>query len=99
MTTLKQELKQLQINTLYKCMTNPNNKDFYIMNLTLNDVKRILSHPDNDPDYVADFWTAYHLAEWWWTNVQEPKLEEEYRQDILEEYRRMCAVSPHSTFA
>ena len=102
MSNIKQELRQLGIETLYKCMTNPNNRTFYIMNLTLEDVKRILSHPDNDPDYVTDFWTAYHLAEWWWSNIQEPKLEEEYREDLIQEYLDLCVeygVTPLSSCA
>ena len=93
-------LKQLQIDALFRCMTNPNNKDFYIPDLTLDDVKRILTHPDNDPDYIADFWTAYHLAEEWWFNIEKPRLEEEYRQFILEEYKQiseLCDSAPCSS--
>lgn len=74
-------LDEVLTDILVKCMLNPNNKDFYIGNLTLGRVKQyFVEMPKDDVTVDTVFWNAYSRAE--------ALFEEE--QPVLEECRGTC---------
>lgn len=88
---MKNDIRELGIDSLYRSMTNPKNKTFYIGNLTPAKAVYLTQHPENDKHYEEDFWIAFSRAQYWYKTIEEPRLREEYRQDILREYAELCS--------
>lgn len=74
-------LDKVMIDLLVKQMLNPDNKDFYIGNLTIEQVKELFVEMQQDCiDITTVFWTAFGVAQA--TLIAE----QEYKADILAEY-------------
>lgn len=57
-------LDEILTDMLTRCMLNPDNKDFYIGNLTLDKVKQYFAEmPQDDVSVASVFWNAYSRAE------------------------------------
>ena len=56
----KMNFKKVFVDLTVKSMVNPDNKDFYIKKLSLEQVKNLLT--DTDDDLVDCFWTAFTIA-------------------------------------
>ncbi len=84
-------LDEVLTNMLTRCMLNPNNKDFYIENLTLEKVKQyFIDMPQDDISVATIFWTAYSRAEAQY--LEEQKLLKEYDKAIQEEVEHYIPI-------
>lgn len=54
-------LDKIFVKMTVTSMLNPENKDLYVGNLTLEKVESILSK-ETDDNFVDMFWTAYNIA-------------------------------------
>lgn len=59
MKHLNSHLNDAMVSITVKCLLNPDNKDFYIKDLTLEKISVII---DNDSSRADTFWTAFHIA-------------------------------------
>ena len=56
-------LDEVLTDMLTRCMLNPDNKDFYIGNLTLDKVKQYFAEmPQDDVSVASVFWSAFSSA-------------------------------------
>lgn len=81
MENLNNNLNNLTTTMLIKCLTNPNNKDFYIGTLTANKFKRIVKLFEQF-DSLHIFWNAFHIAETLYYNTEV--------EEVLEEPTNAC---------
>ena len=57
-------LDEVLTDMLTRCMLNPDNKDFYIGNLTLDKVKQSFAElPQDDVSVASVFWSAFSRAQ------------------------------------
>ncbi|MBP3581952.1 MAG: hypothetical protein J6J33_04300 [Clostridia bacterium] len=62
MEKLNNTLNDTMKNIMVRCMTNPDNKDFYLGTLTVQRIGEILRN-FNDPDFTKLFWSAFEVAQ------------------------------------
>ena len=80
-------LDRMMIDLLVKQMLNPNNKDFYIGNLTVEQVKELFVEMQQDCiDITTVFWTAFSVAQ------STLIAEQEYKEQIIKEYEEICIL-------
>lgn len=78
---ISKSLDQVMVDITVRCMLNPDNKDFYIGDLTLEKVKGMfVEMNDPDLDILTVFWKAYHIAETEYLKQQKEQ------KDLIEEY-------------
>lgn len=80
-------LDKVMIDLLVEQMLNPNNKDFYIGNLTIEQVKELFVEMQQDCiDITTVFWTALSVAQA--TLIAE----QEYEEQLIKEYEEICIL-------
>lgn len=90
-------LDQVMVNFLVRAMLNPNNKDFYIKNLTLHNIAEMFTAMNNRGHDISDvFWTAYDIAEG--TYLQQKYLERKANeeQDLVQECLDACVAKQNN---
>ena len=56
-------INTILVNMMVKCMLNPDNKDFYLGNLSLEKVEHFFKTMPQDDEVADVFWSAYSIAE------------------------------------
>lgn len=80
-------LDKVMIDLLVKQMLNKENKDFYIGDLTIEQVKELFIEMQQDCiDITTVFWTAFSVAQA--TLIAE----QEYEEQLIKEYKEICIL-------
>ncbi len=75
--TLDVSLKNLMIS----CLSNPNNTDLFIGNLTADKIAHLFNSVDNDPKFIAMFWSAFEVAQACYINSNVVQLTFDFNED------------------
>lgn len=60
---VSKNLNSILVNMMVRCMLNPDNKDFYLDNLSLEKVEHFFKTMPQDDEVADVFWSAYSIAE------------------------------------
>lgn len=88
---ISEGLDQLMVNMLVNCMTNPDNKDFYIGNFTLGKLKTYFAEmPSGDVSVDDIFWTAFGIAQAKYLKEQIEIAQENDYTGVINDYTSTC---------
>lgn len=91
LTHISNGLDQLMVDMLVNCMTNPDNKDFYIGNFTLGKLKTYFAEmPSGDVSVDDIFWTAFGIAQAKYLKEQIEIAQENNYTGVINDYTSTC---------